>query len=110
MKLLIDENLSLGIVSFISTSHVGSAHVRDVGLARSDDADIWSHAKNHGFTIVSKDSDFRHKAFKSGPTPKVIWIARGNCTTREIVSLLQDYHSVIEDFEKNPDAAFLELG
>ncbi|MDE0510987.1 MAG: DUF5615 family PIN-like protein [Gammaproteobacteria bacterium] len=110
MKLLIDENLSPRLVNFLSTKFPGSVHVRDVGLARADDETIWSYARDHGFAIVSKDSDFHLKAFKSGPYPKVIWIQRGNCTTKEIMILLEDYLSVLRDFDKSTGVAFLELG
>ena len=109
VKLLIDENLSPRLAGFLSTKFPGSVHVRDVGLARADDETIWTYAKNHGFVIVSKDSDFHLKTFKSGQYPKVIWIQRGNCTTNEIRTLLEDYLSVLQDFEKSTDVAFLEL-
>ena len=109
MKLLFDENLSPRLVNFLSTPFLGSVHVRDVGLAQADDEAIWTYAKDNGFAIVSKDSDFQQRSFVSGAPPKVIWIQRGNCTTTDIVTLLQDYHLVLHEFEKNTGAAFLEL-
>ena len=61
MKLLFDENLSPRLVNFLSTPFLGSVHVRDVGLAQADDEAIWTYAKDNGFAIVSKDSDFQQR-------------------------------------------------
>ena len=49
-------------------------------------------------------------SFVLGSPPKVIWIQRGNCTTMDVVALLQNHHSELHDFESNTEAAFLELG
>ena len=74
MKLLFDQNVSPRLVADLSDMYPGSVHVRDVGLARANDAAIWSYARDHGLTIVSKDSDFHQVSFLRGPPPKVIWI------------------------------------
>jgi len=39
------------------------------------DAALWEYAKDHGFAIVSKDNDFRQRAFVYGAPPKVIWLS-----------------------------------
>lgn len=60
--------------------------------------------------IVSKDSDFRQMAFLSGPPPKVVWIALGNCTTDDVSALLRRRRSEIAAFVADPRAALLTLG
>ena len=42
-----------------SVEYPGSRHVTEVGLDTATDAEIWSYAGEHGFVIVSKDSEFR---------------------------------------------------
>ena len=110
MKFLFDENLSPRLVGLLATTFPDSTHVRDVGLAQADDGAVWSYAKNNGFLIVTKDADFRQMSFVSGFPPKVIWIQRGNCTTMDVMLLLQSHDSYLHDFENNAEAAFLELG
>lgn len=63
MKLLFDENLPPRLVAGLSDVFPGSVHVRDVGLSRATDAAIWGYARDHGLTIVSKDSDFHQVSF-----------------------------------------------
>lgn len=109
MKLLFDQNLSPRLVDALTHLFPGSTHVRDVALARADDMTVWEFAAQHGYAIVSKDSDFRQLSFLQGAPPKVIWIRRGNCTTREIEHILRLRHRDILTFDEDPEASFLAL-
>jgi len=62
--------------------------VRDVGLRTGSDAHVWEDATTKGFTIVSKDTDFRERSFVEGFPPKVVWLDVGNAGTTEIAALL----------------------
>ncbi len=84
MKLLIDHNLSFRLVARLTDLFPGSVHVRGLGLERADDAVLWEFARDGGYVIVSKDADFHQLSFALGHPPKVVWIKRGNCSTREI--------------------------
>ena len=42
MRLLFDENLAPRLVAALADLYPDSGHVRDVGLARANDAEIWS--------------------------------------------------------------------
>lgn len=44
MKLLLDQNLSHRLVSSLQSQFAGSAHVRDFGLQRAGDAEVWALA------------------------------------------------------------------
>ena len=59
MKLLFDENLSPRLVEALADIYPGSSHVHTCGLGSAADEAIWEYAKDHSFTIVSKDSDFQ---------------------------------------------------
>lgn len=108
MKLLFDENLSPRLVDSLATLFPDSAHVHSVGLGRKSDEDVWTHARTHGFAIVSKDADFHQRSLVFGPPPKLVWIRRGNCSTEVVEDILRRAHSDIEDFGRD-DAAFLIL-
>ena len=62
MKALLDQNLSHRLVDVFSERFPGSGHVRDHRLTGDDDETIWSLAKDEGFFIVTKDSDFLARA------------------------------------------------
>lgn len=90
MKLLLDENLSPRLIELLSDVYPGSEHVHRLGLGSSIDEQVWVYAKEHGFAIVSKDSDFADRSVLEGAPPKVIWIRSGNCTTAAVEMLLRN--------------------
>lgn len=109
MKLLFDANLSPALVTAVGTEFRDSAHVRTLGLRAASDADIWNRAKVDGFTIVSKDTDFRELSFVKGFPPKVIWLDVGNAGTEQIVALIQRERPRIDEFERQSEASLLIL-
>ena len=109
MRLLLDENLPPRLVPRLADLYPASVHVRDVGLKNVPDELVWQHAQNNGLAIVSKDSDFHHRSLLFGFPPKVIWLRRGNCSVREIETILRDHQAEIEEFEKDTEGAFLVL-
>jgi predicted nuclease of predicted toxin-antitoxin system len=98
VKLLLDENLSPRLVRALADVYPGSAHVHDFGLGSADDDAVWQYAKDHGFTLVSKDSDFQERSVIRGFPPKVVWLRATNCTTAEIEKLLRAAAPVISRF------------
>ena len=88
MKLLFDENLSRRLVDLLAAEFPGSSHPDLIGIPGATDTGLWNYALQHGFTIVSKDNDFRQRAFLYGPPPKVIWLSVGNAGTSVIAELL----------------------
>lgn len=109
MKLLFDQNLSHKLVAEFEREIPGSRHVRELGLASSDDDAIWDYAKVHGYCIVSKDSDFHQRSFLLGHPPKVIWLRLGNCSTTQLASALQASVRLVAEFEVHESASFLIL-
>jgi len=88
----------------------GSAHVHQCGLGSTDDTAIWQYAKDNGFTIVSKDSDFQERSVLRGYPPKIIWLRAINCTSAEIESHLRAAVPTIERFIQEEEESCLVLG
>jgi predicted nuclease of predicted toxin-antitoxin system len=109
VKLLFDENLSPKLAGTLAADYPGSTHVRAVGLRGAEDAQIWSYARDHGFTIISKDNDFRQRSFLQGAPPKVIWLEVGNAGTDAIAGLLRAERGRLSAFEAEPESALLVL-
>ena len=79
MKLLFDQNLSPRLVALLAEVFADSLHVRQAGLDRADDGAIWRFARDNGFAIATKGSDFQEHSQIAGSAPRVVWIRRGNC-------------------------------
>jgi predicted nuclease of predicted toxin-antitoxin system len=109
MKLLFDENLSPRLVGLLAGEFPGSEHVRNVGLAAAPDPVVWSYAATQGLVIVSKDSDFQHRALLLGHPPKVVWVRLGNCSTAAVAALLLARKADLLAFEADPTASLLAV-
>jgi predicted nuclease of predicted toxin-antitoxin system len=108
VTLLLDENLSERILSRVTDLFPDSTHVKAVGLKEADDRAVWEWAKQHGFTILSKDTDFHQRAIVFGHPPKFIWLRVGNCQTGLIAGLRSRYH-IIRQFIESETESLLVL-
>jgi predicted nuclease of predicted toxin-antitoxin system len=109
VKLLLDANLSYRILTALADEFPGSAHVRNVGLERAGDDQIWRYARDNGFTIVTLDSDFYDLSVLRGAPPKVVWLRSNDTATDTLTRLLQRHVRRLREFSADPDAACLEL-
>jgi predicted nuclease of predicted toxin-antitoxin system len=70
-----------------------------VGLDRSSDDQVWEYAGLHGFTVVTKDEDYKNLSVLRGTPPRVIWLQIGNCTTSDIEATFRIRIADIKSFE-----------
>ena len=89
MKLLFDGNLSPRLVELLAANFPDCTHIELIGIRGAADAAVWDYARQNGYTVVSKDNDFRQRAFLYGPPPKVVWLAVGNAGTDMIALLIR---------------------
>jgi predicted nuclease of predicted toxin-antitoxin system len=109
VKLLFDENLSAILPGSLADLFPASAHLRDLELSGADDSLIWKYAGTHGFSIVTKDDDFRELSILRGAPPKLIMICLGNCTTAQVEQLLRNSAPSLTAFDADQTAALIEL-
>ena len=109
MKLLLDGNLSFRMVERLTIDFPGTTQVRLADLERQDDRAIWQYCKSHGYTIVTRDSDFHELGLVEGPPPKVIWLKCGNHSNVYVADLLIQRRLEIEQFINDAFAVCLEI-
>ena len=109
MKLLFDQNLSPRLPRLLADIYPESVHIREVGLRKADDSEIWTFARTNGLAIVSKDSDFQQRSLLHGAPPKFIWLRVGNCTVRRTEEVLRSYSAAIHTFDLDHSKSHLML-
>lgn len=109
MKLLLDQNISRKILPYILEQFPNSSHVYLLNLHEADDKTVWEYAKTHGYTIVSKDSDFHELGLLNGIPPKVIWVRCGNETNQFLSHLLISKAPKIDEFLGDKETLCLEI-
>ena len=107
MKLLLDHNLSPKLVHLLADVYPECTHVHDIGMERASDTEVWRYAAEHGFTIVSKDSDFHQRSLLFGSPPKVVWLRIGNCSVAESAVALRERYIPVRRFVEESTADFL---
>lgn len=109
MKLLFDSNLLPDLVAAVADLFPGSMHVWSAGLGPDDEA-VWTYARDNGFAVVSKDSDFYHMSLMRGAPPKVAWLRVGNDGTKAIEATLRARAAALHAFDGDLTASFLIVG
>jgi predicted nuclease of predicted toxin-antitoxin system len=107
MKLLFDANLSPALVASLNDLFPGSSHVFYHGDIAADDRAIWALAKQDGFLIATKDTDFLDLSLLQGSPPKVVLLRVGNVETSRIEKLLRTHVRGIARFDADPVEAVL---
>ena len=109
MKLLLDQNLSRRLIPELEFHYPKSTQVALIGLEKGSDIEIWNYAKENGFVIVTKDSDFEELSVLKGCPPKVIWIKLGNTQNEKIISALVSNIQNIEENLHQENVSCLEI-
>lgn len=109
MKRLFDQNLSHLLVKRLADLFPASSLVRLLGLDQADDGQIWNYAREHGFTVVSRDADFAERSRLYGSPPKLIWLRCGNATTPEVETRLRKNADWLVELERNAQLNYLEV-
>ncbi len=63
--------------------------IRDLGLLRAKDRDIFQEAREAGAVVMTKDSDFLGLLARLGSPPQLIWITCGNTSNARLRQILQ---------------------
>jgi len=109
LKLLLDQNLSFRLLDKLETTYPGSTQVKFVNLDQADDLTVWNYARENGFAIVTKDSDFHEFSLVYGNPPKILWLKCGNKPRWYVLSLLLNNQDGINAFLENEDGCCLEI-
>ena len=108
MKLLFDANISFRIVKHLLTLYPDAKQVRELGLEKSSDKQIWNFAKENHYSIVTFDADFYDLVTLYGHPPKIIWLRHGNTSTQNLVKSFEQHFEVIKSFLT--DINYKEIG
>jgi predicted nuclease of predicted toxin-antitoxin system len=107
VSLLLDEHLSTRLLPRLAMLFPGLIHARDVGLKEASDPEIWTCAKENGWTVVTADADFVGLSQRLGWPPKAIHIEQCDFPFRAIENLLRRNAVRISEFERDPKVGLL---
>lgn len=82
MRLLFDQNISFRVVKRLKATFPNVMSVRECGLLKADDYQIWEYARQNDYTVVSFDKDIPDIGSVKGFPPKIIWLRTGNLSNQ----------------------------
>lgn len=98
MKIWLDAQLSPATASWMRERFGADASaVRDLGLSRATDAEIFEAARRANAVVMTKDADFVQLVERLGPPPQVIWLTCGNTSNARLRDLLERCWSKARD-------------
>jgi predicted nuclease of predicted toxin-antitoxin system len=77
------------LARWIASQGLQAAHVFDLGWQTADDPAIWQRARIEAAVIISKDEDFVDQWLLSAEPVRLVWIRKGNCSTRALLDWLE---------------------
>ncbi|MBF0455787.1 MAG: DUF5615 family PIN-like protein [Magnetococcales bacterium] len=109
MKLFLDQNLSRRMAPMLQERFPGTVSAALLNMKRSSDQEIWEYARENGFVIVTRDSDFQDMSVVLGSPPPVIRLLMRNPSWRYVGGRLLEIESSILESLESGEIAYLEV-
>jgi predicted nuclease of predicted toxin-antitoxin system len=91
MIIWVDAQMSPRIARWLRDQYSIEVHaIRELGLCRAEDEEIFQAARTQAVVVMTKDEDFVQLVERFGPPPQILWITCGNTSDeslREILSI-----------------------
>jgi predicted nuclease of predicted toxin-antitoxin system len=96
-----------GIITIEPGKRGGQPCIR--GMHDASDTTVWLHARQHDFTVVSKDADFSEISMELGYPPKLLWLRIKNWSTDQIEDLIRSKYPLIVELPAATERGILVL-
>ena len=109
MKILCDVHISYKIVRFFKNKGIEAIHVNELpDKWFTKDAVISRLADADGFTVISKDVDFKNSHFVQNTPLRLIRVALGNISNAELLTIFDTHFELIQTTCDEPKC-FIEI-
>ncbi|HMO41250.1 MAG TPA: DUF5615 family PIN-like protein [Saprospiraceae bacterium] len=109
-RILCDVHIAYKVVRFFKNKGYEAIHVNDIldGF-HTKDADISHYANENGFTVITKDTDFKNSHILENLPSRLLKISLGNIPTKRLIEILDaNLYDIVKHFQA--DKCFIELG
>ncbi len=112
VKFVVDAQLPPALARALREAGHDVHAVRDLGLRKAEDSDIWDYALANHAAVITKDQDFAELLLASRSAPAIVWLRIGNTSNRallawllplwpEVVSRIESGDNLVEVREKD---------
>lgn len=97
MKVLCDVHISYKLVRFLKEKGIEAVHVNELpDKWYTKDSFISDYADNEGFVVITKDIDFKNSHFIQNKPLRLIRIALGNISNKDLLHIFEQYLPIFE--------------
>lgn len=104
MRFLVDQNLPVLLAEWLEGAGHDADHIRLLGMAEADDAEIARLAVSAAAIVITRDGDFRRLAAPPPKGPQIVWVRFGNTTNPELLQMWSSLWPGIEAALREGDA------
>ncbi len=109
-KVLCDVHIAFKVQRLFQGHGYEAVHVNSIlEGSRTKDGDISDYANSHGFTVLTKDLDFKNSHFLRNKPEKLTRIALGNLPTSRLIEILEKNMGTLASHFKG-GKCFVEIG
>ncbi len=95
LRVWVDAQLPPALATWLRTQGVTAAHVLELGMLSSSDADIFAAARRDDAIVITKDEDFLRLLERHGPPPQVVWVTVGHVRNARLRELIERHWASI---------------
>lgn len=109
-KVLCDVHIAFKVAKFFESQGYEAIHINKIlDSYYTKDSEISDYANQHGFTVLTKDIDFKDSHFLQDKPKKLLHITLGNIPTKRLIEVLEkNIEDIVKHFET--EKCFVELG
>lgn len=109
-KVLCDVHIGYKIVRFFESKGHEAIHVNDILKGfYTKDSEISRYANENGFTVMTKDADFKNSHLLDNSPSRLLKISLGNIPTKRLIEILEaNLGEITKHFQAQK--CFIELG
>jgi len=100
MKIVVDESVSFGVVTYLRSKGYHVIAIAETGVSVLKDTDVFKIVKNENAILITRDNHFTNSLrFQPDETACIIFIRKGNLTSNEEKDLIKwffDSYSILD--------------
>ncbi|MCB9352870.1 MAG: DUF5615 family PIN-like protein [Lewinellaceae bacterium] len=90
MKVLCDVHIARKVVRFFKGKGIDAIHINDIlDSWHTKDKKIADYADKEGYTVMSKDNDFKNSHLLKQSPKSLLMISLGNISTSKLIGILE---------------------
>jgi predicted nuclease of predicted toxin-antitoxin system len=110
MKILCDVHIAIKVTKYFQSKGIETVHVNEIlDSWLTKDNEICVYADKNGYTVLTKDKDFKDSHFINKTPKKLLRVNLGNISTNKLIAILESTFDHLNDLFDVNQKCYVEL-